>query len=70
MGKMKDLTGQKFNMLTVIDCAGKLDNKIYYWNCICDCGNKTIVSGSALRSGNTKSCGCLKSKGIKEYNKK
>lgn len=22
---MKDLTGQKFNMLTVIDCAGKLD---------------------------------------------
>lgn len=67
---MIDLTGKKFNMLTVIDCAGKLDGKRYYWNCICDCGNKTTVLGSALRSNGTKSCGCLKSKGIKEYNEK
>lgn len=68
MGKMKDLTGQKFNMLTVIDCAGKLDGKCYYWNCICDCGNKTTVIGTALRRGTTKSCGCLKSIGIRKYN--
>lgn len=29
------------------------------WNCICDCGNFKIVSGCKLKSGNTKSCGCL-----------
>lgn len=28
------------------------------WNCICDCGNTTIVQGSHLRAGYTISCGC------------
>ena len=28
--------------------------------CICDCGNEVIVTDSNLRTGNTKSCGCLK----------
>lgn len=30
------------------------------WLCECDCGNTTTVPGSALRSGNTSSCGCLR----------
>lgn len=29
------------------------------WKCVCSCGNETIVAGSDLRSGHTKSCGCL-----------
>lgn len=29
------------------------------WYCKCDCGNFTRVTGSALRAGNTRSCGCL-----------
>jgi len=29
------------------------------WLCQCDCGNEVTVSGNNLRSGNTKSCGCL-----------
>lgn len=29
------------------------------WECMCDCGNTTIVAGNHLRSGETKSCGCL-----------
>ena len=32
------------------------------WRCICDCGNITVVTGINLRSGNTKSCGCLRTK--------
>ena len=27
--------------------------------CKCDCGNEKIISGHCLRTGNTKSCGCL-----------
>ena len=33
------------------------------WKCICDCGNITYVTSERLQNGNTKSCGCLKSKG-------
>lgn len=35
-------------------------NKRPYWACVCDCGNTTIVKGSSLVGGITKSCGCLK----------
>ena len=58
MSKLVDLTGQKFNLLTVIDRAENRNGSVY-WNCICDCGNKTVVSGTNLRSGAVKSCRCL-----------
>lgn len=70
MGKMKNLMGQRFGKLTVIECMGKLDGRHYSWKCICDCGNETIVQASRLTSGNTKSCGCLKNSGLKKYNEK
>ena len=59
MSKMIDLTGQKFNKLTVISRAENTKDGRAQWNCICECGNTTIVPGKALRNGNTKSCGCL-----------
>ena len=55
---MQDLTGQKFGMLTVIDFSHKEKNH-YYWKCECECGNICIKNGSNLKSGSTKSCGCL-----------
>ena len=61
--KGKDLTGMKFGKLTVISRAD--DNispsgyKTIMWNCMCGCGNKTIVRGKLLTGGITKSCGCL-----------
>ena len=58
----KDLTNERFGKLTVIKCAGK-KNKKYYWECLCDCGNKITVVGTALTNKNTQSCGCLKSIG-------
>lgn len=55
----KDLTGQKFGRLTVMERSGK--NKFNYatWRCKCECGKEIVVPGNALRNGNTKSCGCL-----------
>lgn len=68
MGKMIDLTNQTFGKLTVLENAGKLDGRRYFWKCRCECGNTTIVLGTLLRNGNTKSCGCGKFDGLKKYN--
>lgn len=57
----QDLTGQKFNRLLVIDYAGKADNGGHKWKCQCDCGSIRIVYRCGLKSGATKSCGCLHS---------
>lgn len=57
MGKLIDLTGQKFGKLTVITLA-YTKNKKSYWLCKCDCGNETIVRSDTLKSGTTQSCGC------------
>ncbi len=54
-----DLTGQKYGKLTVLERVENIGYGQVSWLCQCDCGNKTIVTSNALRSGNTKSCGCL-----------
>ena len=56
--KKLNLIGKRFGKLTVIDVALKRGEKIR-WLCNCKCGNASIVSTTALRSGNTRSCGCL-----------
>lgn len=59
-----DETGNRYGKLTVIKRAeNKLNRSEAYWECLCDCGNTVIVVGTSLRSGNTQSCGCIKSKG-------
>lgn len=55
----KDLTGLKFNKLTVLEKAG-FKNKNTQWLCKCECGNTAIVGRGNLLSGKTKSCGCLR----------
>ena len=67
MGKMIDITGQRFGALVAIKPLPK-DKKDYgkstcvKWLCKCDCGNETIVNSSNLRKNHTKSCGCLQKK--------
>lgn len=56
------LEGQRFGKLTVVKSNGVI-NGVQYWQCKCDCGNEAIVSTNNLTTGNTKSCGCLKSCG-------
>lgn len=54
-----DRTGQQFGYLIVLGRApnGKAGTAMFY--CRCKCGRETIVRSGALKSGNTKSCGCL-----------
>ena len=61
--QFEDLTGKRFGRLTVTgvdhnkpDSGG---NNHFYWKCLCDCGNTTVVITSSLKNGDTKSCGCL-----------
>jgi hypothetical protein len=53
----KDISGQKFGMLTVIKWAHGGQNS--YWLCKCSCGNETTVPMPNLKSGNTTHCGCV-----------
>lgn len=67
-----DLVGQKFGRLTVIEFAGMSKKKESLWKCKCSCKNKTIkiIKIGNLRSGNTKSCGCLKKRKIENLTNK
>lgn len=66
MGKIIDLTGQKFEKLTVIK---KVENYVSpkgqtqsQWLCQCECYGEDslkIISSSNLKRGKVKSCGCL-----------
>ena len=59
MGKLIDLTGQRFGRLKVIARAENTRQGKPQWLCECDCGNRKIVYGYSLTRGATKSCGCL-----------
>src|SRR5262245_8753845 len=59
MPKFIDNTGQTHGRLTVICRATNTKDGHVRWRCRCDCGNETIVQAIALRSGATRSCGCL-----------
>lgn len=81
----KDLTGKKFGKLKVLKLTGERKHGNRMWECLCDCGNISIVSSSRLNLGKSKSCGCFsfldltgetfgrlkvgKSLGVKEYGK-
>ena len=59
MGKFIDLTGQKFGRLTVIERVESAKKKNTIWRCLCDCGVEKNIPACDLKSGHTKSCGCL-----------
>lgn len=58
-----DLTGQQFGKLLVLGPAENIGSRTA-WRCRCTCGRETVVTTSRLRSGHTKSCGCMKASGI------
>lgn len=55
---IKDEMGKRYGRLVVVGSAASRGGKAC-WNCRCDCGSGTQVTGDRLRTGMTKSCGCL-----------
>lgn len=54
-----ELTGKKFGRLLVLSFFKMNGQGRSTWNCVCDCGKKTIGIGRNMTSGVSKSCGCL-----------
>ena len=52
--------GRRHGRLVVIRRACNTITGRAQWLCDCDCGTRTVVSGKNLRTGNTRSCGCLR----------
>mgnify|MGYP001598301252 CR=1 FL=1 len=59
----RDLTGQEFGRLMVLELAtiGWNPNRtrVTKWKCVCECGVATVVTSGGLLSGKTRSCGWL-----------
>lgn len=59
MSRRIDLTGNRYGRLLVTKFDRKNQHGDTYWVCRCDCGNYKSIASNKLRSGWTKSCGCL-----------
>ena len=76
MAHVKDLVGQTFGRLTVLqraeDHIQPSGKHMTMWLCECGCEEhkQVVVRGGDLQSGNTKSCGCLSQENRKTINKK
>lgn len=64
MGRMKDITGQRFGKLVAIRPTEKRSQSRILWECRCDCGNTVYVVSPSLLNGSTKSCGCEKNSAL------
>jgi hypothetical protein len=67
MSKVIDLTGKRFGKLTVTKRAKNDKYGNASWICECDCGKEIIASANNLKSGGTKSCGCLKKENTQKF---
>ncbi len=68
--KFISLEGKKFGRLTVIKRVEDNSKGMTQYLCECDCENKTkkIILWQSLKSGNTKSCGCLQKEATIKFN--
>lgn len=60
MGKLRDLSKEKFGRLKPMYPTLERKNGSVVWHCKCDCGNEKNIPAYYLTGGRTNSCGCLK----------
>lgn len=59
MNRPLELSGHRFGALLVLEKAESPDTQSR-WRCRCDCGETAVIRGTTLRTGHTRSCGCLR----------
>lgn len=67
--RLIDLTGNRFERLTILSQSGNSPRGGALWQYRCDCGSLGVASGTDLRAGKTKSCGCLRVERIAGLNR-
>lgn len=65
-----NMKGQKYGKLLVLSRTENDKFGNAQWNCLCDCGNKTIRNGSNMRKGTATSCGCHQKEQVSKISKK
>lgn len=58
------MIGLAFSRLTVSEGAGRDRKRNLLWLCVCECGQEVVTAGYRLRSGETRSCGCLQRESV------
>lgn len=58
--KLINLIGKRFGRLIIIQQTGFNKWKQMMYLCKCDCGKEKIILGNSLKTGDAKSCGCLR----------
>lgn len=53
------VVGMRFGRLVTLLCLGRGRRNRIYWSCQCDCGSTAAVVDNNIRTGHTRSCGCL-----------
>lgn len=57
------MVGERYGRLVAVkELPDRNADRRIIFECLCECGNTTKVTGKSLRSGHTKSCGCLEFK--------
>ena len=65
---IEDLSGQEFNNIKILSITDKRDpNRAIIYKCQCKCGKIFECSGTRIKNGFIKSCGCLREENLKKY---
>jgi hypothetical protein len=67
--KFQNLVGQKFGNAIVLKRVANKGGRVAYL-CKCDCGNEFVTTALNLKSGDTKSCGCIRAKMLSSRNER
>lgn len=58
--QLRELTGRKFNRLTILSIEDEVCGKTRFAICQCECGNEKRIRLGHVKTGHTKSCGCIR----------
>lgn len=56
---IKNMIGNKYGRLTVLNMAGRTEKWKYFIRCKCDCGEICFIEATSVKKLHTTSCGCL-----------